>query len=208
VQNTCRKFELEAPVARAVTARVVDLEEWRLLESVRRGETKAFARLTRRYHDQIRGVLTRRLGADPDLDDATQTVWIEVFRSIDRFEGRAKLGTWLTGIALNVARRHLRRRRLTRDRARPSVLDQEAAADTCALVEGREVSRRMRSILESLSPVRRDAFVAVELEGRSNAELAARWGVPSETVRTRLHCARRDFWQKAKSDPAFAGLGL
>ena len=49
----------------------------------------------------------RRLGVpDAALDDATQDVFVVVFRQWEGFEGRSSVQTWLFGIVLRVARDH------------------------------------------------------------------------------------------------------
>ena len=51
----------------------------------------------------------------------------------------------------------------------------------------------MEGVLERMSPKKREVFALFELEGLSGEEIAARIGVPVNTVWTRLHHARREF---------------
>src|SRR3954470_17967759 len=51
----------------------------------------------------------RRLGVSAaSLDDATQEVFVVVFRRLADFEGRSSVRTWLFGIAIHVAQHHMR----------------------------------------------------------------------------------------------------
>jgi RNA polymerase sigma-70 factor, ECF subfamily len=173
-----------------------------------RGESQAQGALYRAYRSQILGHLYRLLGGPHDLEDALQDTFVEAFRSIGKFRGDAKLSTWLHGIAVHVALRRLRRRsRQPRDAA----MDEGArAADAlqARTVEARRQVARVFAILEHLPPKKRVVFVLHEIEGLPLTEIARMVGAPQITVRTRLHYARREFFQRVAQDPAFDGYAI
>ena len=60
-------------------------------------------------------------------------------------------------------------------------------------------------ILDEIPPKKRMVFILHEIEGREPKEIAGIVGAPVLTVRTRLHYARKEFFERAKSEPAFDG---
>jgi RNA polymerase sigma-70 factor (ECF subfamily) len=136
----------------------------------------------------------RRLGVpEPAVEDATQDVFVVVYRRLGDFEGRSQVRTWLFGIALRVARSH--RRRL----ARKGHLD-PLPAELASEGEGpeREVEKRRAAhlldrFLDALDEDKRAVFVLAEMEQMTAPEIQAALGVKLNTVYSRLRAARKAF---------------
>ncbi len=183
------------------------------MEAWRAGEPHAFRDLFRAYRSLVYGVLRNLLPGDPELDDVVQTAFLEVHRSLNTFEGRSKLSSWVARVALNVGYHHLRRKR-----SRPSDyrtepladvhLDERVRSDPEALLTGSEASARMRLILDSLAPKKRTVFILNDLQGLPQEEVAEIVGSSVATVRTRLFYARKEFWRRAAKDPVLSELGV
>ena len=179
------------------------------------GDRAAFAELFRRHHARVRAMCARMLGASAsghaaDIDDAVQTAFLEAWRSLHRFEGRARFTTWITRVAIHTC--FSTRRRLARlfavaepDAAARPVWGQEArTAD--AVTEDRRQEAALASVLKQLSEKKRAVFVLADLEGMSSTEIAEVLGIPDATVRTRLFHARREVAVLLRAHPAFAAL--
>jgi RNA polymerase sigma-70 factor (ECF subfamily) len=80
-----------------------------------------------RHRPALTGYCYRMLGSAFDAEDAVQETLVRAWRGYDRFEGRAKLQSWLYRIATNVC---LDMASGSRRRARPMDLTPYAAADT------------------------------------------------------------------------------
>lgn len=175
-----------------------------LIARCRQGDSQAFRDLYRRHMRQVAGQLAF-LVPRSDLEDVLQDVFIEVFRSLRRFEGRSAFSTWLYRLVIHVAMKS--RRRGGRARAEvtaelPEMPDTSAGPADSALT--RERMARVETLLEDLSPKKRTVLVLHDLRGVEASRIAELTGSNIMTVRTRLFYARREFEALAAKDPALA----
>ncbi len=144
----------------------------------------------------------RRLGVEEAaLEDATQDVFLTVFRRFHTFDPeRSTIQTWLFGIVIRVASRHRRgqaRRwaRLlpwtTRD-TQSKVSERQGPAEQFAQ---REAVALLDRLLEELDPPKREMFLLIEVEQLTVPEAAEALDVNLNTAYWRLRSARRAFQQ-------------
>jgi RNA polymerase sigma-70 factor (ECF subfamily) len=136
-----------------------------------------------------------RLGVPPAaLEDAAQDVFLVVHRKIADFERRSTLRTWLFGIALHVAREHVRRTRKHGPPVEvPADLQDETALDPHDQTERRERRDLLYALLGELEEDKRAVFIMAEVEGMSVAEIAAGFALNANTVASRVRAARQKF---------------
>jgi RNA polymerase sigma-70 factor (TIGR02960 family) len=72
-----------------------------LLVRARAGDGDAFRELTQPHHRELQVHCYRMLGSFQDAEDALQDTLLSAWQSLDKFEGRASLRTWLYKIATN-----------------------------------------------------------------------------------------------------------
>jgi RNA polymerase sigma-70 factor (ECF subfamily) len=128
---------------------------------------------------------------DPtEAADLLQDVFMEVWRGADRFEGRAKVQTWIFGIARRKAiDAHRRRGRLAPEEEAPEEADDSPDALAC-LAAGQEASH-VRHCLGELREAHRSVVALAFYEDMTQAEIAEVEGVPEGIVKSRLHHAKR-----------------
>jgi RNA polymerase sigma-70 factor (ECF subfamily) len=164
-----------------------------------RGDVRSLSRsaseLFRERAPFVARQLTRLGVPGAELDDAVQEVFLVVFRRGGFAEGPASETTFLTEVAVRVAA-NVRRR----GRRKPTVSDEAAiaavpsrAGDPLVSAEVQESLERVASALEQLKPEARLVFLLVEVEGASADDVALALGVPTGTVYSRAHAARRAF---------------
>jgi RNA polymerase sigma-70 factor (ECF subfamily) len=163
------------------------------------GDEAAWASLYARYARAIAHFL-KRLGVAPEaLDDAVQEVFLQAFRSLDKFRGEAAIKTWLYRLAVTQARKARDKARFARRIRQLLALEIGPDSELCGDHPG-QAERLLHSALSRLSALEREAFVLYELEGQAGAELAVILRCPEATVYRRLHDARRKFQALIESE--------
>ena len=170
------------------------------------GDSRACERLFVSYRAQVSRHVAFLLRSRADTEDVVQEVFVELFRSLRNFEGRASFSTWLHRITVRVTYRQLRR---FAPAAPPPELVFDAAqaaasVDTGQQLEQHERHARTLRLLDRLSPKKRLTLLLHDLQGVDAKEIARLTGTPILTVRTRLFYARREFEALARRDPALA----
>jgi len=137
----------------------------------------------------------RALGVRPELlDDATQDVFLVVYRRVAGFEGRSSLRTWLFSIVEHVAFNY---RRAQRRKAAPlQPIDPAHASDAPDPLEhatGSEAARFVERFLESLDDGKRAVFALALIEELPAPEVAQVLGIPVNTVYSRVRTVRQAF---------------
>jgi RNA polymerase sigma-70 factor (ECF subfamily) len=145
----------------------------------------------------------RRLGVpDRVLPDAAQEVFTVAFRSMDRFEGRSSMRTWIFGIARRVASDYRRSAP-----ARKEVLDDEthdradSKRDVEVAAERSEALARAEKLLRALPEEQQLVFALFEVEGWTGAEIADATEASVATVHSRLRLAREAIKRMLEATP-------
>jgi RNA polymerase sigma-70 factor (ECF subfamily) len=156
----------------------------------------------RRYNQRLYRAVRAILQNDSDAEDVVQQAYLNAYRHLDQFEGRARFSTWLTRIAVYEA---LSRRRRARDKPLGSGDDEQigravsTAPDPERQTYAGELSAILESALDALPHGYRSVFTLREIDGLNTAETARQLRVSEGTVKTRLHRAR-DLLQRKLHD--------
>ena len=161
--------------------------EQNLPERASRGDVDAFARLVREHSALVYRVALRILGTE-EAQDASQEVWIRVWRSIGNFRGESAFSTWLYKITVNTCLSVRRKEQSTRLREIGGEFPQlpihpgaENDPET-AILDGERRDEIFRA-LERVRAEHRAALVLRHMEGLSYAEVASILDVPDGTAK-------------------------
>jgi RNA polymerase sigma-70 factor (ECF subfamily) len=166
-----------------------------LVRRCQRGDRLAVEVLIRRYQNYVYRLCYLVMRNEQDAEDMTQETFIRAFRALPRFEIRAgkNLEGWLYRIAVNACRSRMRRKWYQvlpwPDPAPPLVSNVEAQPDQVILQD--EERQQMLAAIDSLGEKHRLVVVLRYYGGFSNEEIAEALNIPSGTVRSRLHVARK-----------------
>jgi RNA polymerase sigma-70 factor (ECF subfamily) len=149
-----------------------------------------------RAHVQFAWRVLRRQGVGPaDMADAVQDVFLTVHRTLDRFEGRSSLKTWLYTICASVARDRRVRAHRKHETARlddvGELIDLRASAD--ARSEHNLRLQLLEAALREMGPALGEVFVLFEIEELSGQQISTALSIPLGTVYSRLQQAREAF---------------
>jgi RNA polymerase sigma-70 factor (ECF subfamily) len=157
-----------------------------------------FDEVYERFRRPVWRLARRMTGNEEDARDATQEIFLRIWRGLPGFRGEAKLSTWVFQIAWNYL--HLHRRRAGRQ---PPLA--AASADLALAVErvpdrgpgperhaaARGDLERVEEAIDRLPEQFRAVLWLRDGEGRSYEEVAEVLEVPIGTVRSRLSRARQ-----------------
>jgi RNA polymerase sigma-70 factor (ECF subfamily) len=164
------------------------VSEAELVTAAASGDERAFATLVRTYTDAVYGHALRFFGDAPTAEDATQEVFVKVFRMLRSFDGRAKFSTWLYRVTRNVCLDMARSSRRTPAPVDPVTLEPLSVAD---FADDVVFERALSGAVAALAPEDREALSAVTIFGLAYADAAEVLGVPVGTVKSRVFRARR-----------------
>jgi len=160
-----------------------------LLHGCQRREDDAVRELTRRYNQRLFRIARGILRDDAAAEDVVQETYIRVFTHAEQFRGDSSVGTWLVRIAINLALGRIRSRRPSVDIG--SVTPASADPDPESLMAQHELRTLIERAIDTLPDAFRLVFVARIVEGLSIEETAELLHLRPETVKTRVHRARR-----------------
>ena len=167
-----------------------DKEIRALLERVAQGDKSAFAALYREMEKPLFRFIQVKLNDPFQSGDILHDVFLEIWKSAGRFEGRSAAKTWMFGIAyrkvMDVFRRSARLE-LTDDV--PEQEDESPDAEACLLAS--EQSEHVRHCLGELKPQHRSAVELAFYEDMTYREIAEVTDVPEGTVKTRVFHAKQ-----------------
>lgn len=181
-----------------------ELDEAELVLRASGGDQSAFAELVERYRSMVYNLAYHSLRCADDAFDATQDVFIKVYRALGKFRGDCKFSTWIYRIAQNTVRDYIRARsrRITpmslsdysddgSEAKQLDIPDSAPSSDPSDSLERKLRRQAVREAILSLSDIHREIIVMREIEGRTYDEIAELLGLELGTVKSRLNRARR-----------------
>ena len=176
-------------------------EEAAWVAQVLAGDIRGFEALIRRYHASLERVLRGILRNAEDAEDLHQETFLRAYRFLHRFDTRRPFGPWLMRIGANLARNHLRKRRVRQELSideTPEAGCEEgfegawlADLTTVAELEYRQLRDETRRALASLPDDQRLVLEMRLLAEMSYKEMAETLSIPIGTVMSRLNRGRR-----------------
>jgi RNA polymerase sigma-70 factor (ECF subfamily) len=172
------------------------------ITALKAGDPDAWRSTLAVHGPRLLGYASRMLGDTSAGEEVVQDALVAAYRSVDRFDGRASIKSWLFRIVHNRAIDEIRRRKRYVD-----VGDDPEAAyfnasgrwdEPCAGWQGsiedqigaKRALERVRLAIEALPHAHREVLLLKEVEGLETAEVCETLGIQPGNLRIRLHRAR------------------
>ena len=184
--------------AQHLAARSDDAE---LVRRARAHDDTAFRTIMERHNRRLYRLARSILQNASEAEDAVQEAYVNAFTHLGGFRGDSSLVTWLSRITINEALERLRRVRPAAELDTIEVQRAEAqiikfpqtvtSDDPERTMAQREILHLVERAIDTLPEIFRIVFMTRVIEGMSVEETAELLGIQPETVKTRLHRARR-----------------
>lgn len=161
-----------------------------LMERVATGDEEAFAELYRMLEPRVYRFILSKLNDSFEAADILNEVFMEVWRSADRYQGRSKPTTWIFGIAYHKVMDRYRKNK-PEDLTDPAELEAtDESADQATVLAAFEESVHLRACLDELKPAQRAVVELAFFEDLAYREIAEIVDSPEGTVKTRIFHAK------------------
>ena len=180
-----------------------------LMLRVKRGDRAAFAALVEKYRQPLLNFIFRTLRDETEAEDLAQTVFLQVYKSRDRYERTAKFSTWLFTIARNLCLNELRRRSRHPaesieeahaehdDQPRQQYEDKAHIAAPEKLLHG-ELAQKIEEALAALPENQRTAILLCRQDELSYEEIAEVLDCSLSATKSLIHRGRETLKEKLK----------
>ncbi|NVB81731.1 MAG: sigma-70 family RNA polymerase sigma factor, partial [Kofleriaceae bacterium] len=155
------------------------------------GEASAFAQLVEKHQRLVFGVALSGARDVAQAEDVAQQAFVEAWRDLPRLRDRARVGSWIAGIARNLGRRWDRHTARRHKREMAAMEGPDAVPTPLDSTLERETQSLVRKALDEIPDAYREVLVLFYVHGRSIAEVAAGLGIKEDLVKQRLSRGRR-----------------
>jgi RNA polymerase sigma factor (sigma-70 family) len=160
------------------------------IERILKGEVAAFKELVERHKDYAFTVALRILNSREEAEEAAQDAFVRAYNALATFNRDAKFSTWLYRIVVNCALTVQQKRKIkTEDLDKAQIL--RGGNDAADGMKQKEQRYFIERALKLLSPDDVTMITLFYLKENSLEEIAESIGIETNTVKVKLHRARK-----------------
>lgn len=167
-----------------------NLKDIQLIERILAGDASAYRALVQRHKDFAFTVAYRILNHREEAEEAAQDAFIQAFGALKEFNQTAKFTTWFYRIVFNAALGAKRRQKPTESITEVKAIDYAVTGTSHNLHQ----KERIKNIQQALAQLSADDVTMITLfylQEQSLEEIAEITGISAETVKVKLHRARK-----------------
>jgi RNA polymerase sigma-70 factor (ECF subfamily) len=177
------------------------------IEALRSGKQAAYNRLLKEFEQKVFATCLSFVPNKEDAEDIAQEVFLEVFRSISKFKGEAKLSTWIYRIATNKCLEFIRKKNSKKRFAfMQSIFGNEIPLDKTQfftefkhpgiVLEHKEKSETIFKAINLLPENQRVVFTLAKVDGKSYQEIVEITGKSLSSVESIMFRAKKNLQQR------------
>ena len=180
------------------------IEDQSALDRIRNGEDEAFEEIVVRYQKRVFGILCRYERDHQKVEDLVQETFLKVWRGLSRYRAKSPFEHWISRIASNVARDHLRRiqrriRETSFEDMGDSALDWLSAGNTNKELKVNEARQLLDYAMQALTELNQKIVILREIRGLSLKEVSQITGLTTANVKIRSHRAKAKMREALKT---------
>lgn len=190
------------------------LSEKDLVRLARAGDQSAFEALVTAYEKKIYNLSLRYLGNREDAMDASQEVFLRVYRFLNGFQEESSFSTWIYRIGVNVCKDILTQKKRRAEQSL-EMQDEDDESRTVEIADerydpeilysGRELQDALCTAITELPPKLREILLLRDVHGLSYEEIGEALSLESGTVKSRLARARENLRKKLLQNGNISG---
>ena len=173
-----------------------------LVKATLEGDSHAFEEIVERYQRLVFSIVYHYVGTRDVVEDLAQEVFLKVFRSLETFDMRGPLKSWVSRITANTCLDELRRNRKQKvytftdlsadDESRiEDFFEQFSSKGILTEKDVSELFVLLEKLMSQLNDKDKMAFVLRELEGLSYADIAQAMKTTEVAVRIRISRSKK-----------------
>lgn len=186
------------------------MNEKSFIAELQAGKQAAFGQLLDDYQQKVFGTCISFIPNKEDAEDVAQEVFLEVFKSINKFKGDSKLSTWIYKIATNKCLELIRKKNTKKRFAFiQTILGNEISIDKTSyftevnhpgiLLENQEKSTVIFKAINTLPEAQRVVFTLAKIDDKSYQEIVEITGKSLSSVESLMFRAKKGLQEKLEN---------
>lgn len=183
------------------------MHESDLIKGLLEKDENSFRELIDTYQDKVFRTCIGFVHHQEDAEDLTQEVFIEIFRSIEKFRKESKISTWLYRIAVNKSLNHLKKRKQqsliqsiqhffdARKNEFSNNVKEISAQEKDVLAE-KETAKALNKALAGLAENQRIVFTLAKYDDLSYQQISEIMNISVSSVESLMYRAKQNLQKK------------
>lgn len=167
------------------------LEERELIEKICKGETELFRIVIKEYEQKVAALCYKMGGNGADIEDLSQHVFVEVFKSLARFRFQCQLSTFIYKIAFNTIAKLLKKEKRLQIQLNERLAEIPHTDETEEYENKEERIEHLQKALQKINKKQQTALCLHVFENLSYKEIAASMEISVPAVESLIFRAKK-----------------